>query len=631
LLSLVVPGSAPAGARTAEGAIAGALDYAMANAADLGVTRHDLGDLVATDAYTTPDAGVTHVYLQQRHDGVPIDGAMMTATIAKDGDVAYADAAFVRDIAAKATGTAALSGDAAVTRARRVTGVRVGRAAPAVLTYERRDGDRLRLAWVVLLEEPLHLWRVAVDAQDGAVLSVADLARHERAPGQAKKPRPRTPSKRRALAAAADAKGSYRVYGWPTISPEDGARSLVTEPADSQASPFGWHDTNGALGPDHTVTRGNNAHAFTNTLTPAEFALGPLSDPETGYQPDPMGEPDGGENLLFDFEVDFSKPPAVSKEAAVTNAFYWANVAHDVFYRYGFDEPAGNFQANNYGRPGLARDQMQLKVQALYANNAVYSGGADGASASISLEVWTPTSPAAVNGGATQVRDSAFDTDIILHEYAHGVSDRLTGGPSATGCVNNAESPSEGWSDFLAMALTAREGEKGADARGVGTYVMFDTPRTGKGVRQYPYSTSLAVDPAMYDDLKTPGPSIPQSSQAETHDVGVVWASMLWDVYWELVDAHGFNPDVTGHWSTGGNNLAIQLVIDGLKLQVCHPGFVDSRDAILAADRVRTGGANQCAIWRGFAKRGLGAGAQQGSSASTLDGTQSFAIPASCQ
>ena len=31
-----------------------------------------------------------------------------------------------------------------------------------------------------------------------------------------------------------------------------------------------------------------------------------------------------------------------------------------------------------------------------------------------------------------------------------------------------------------------------------------------------------------------------------------------------------------------GNTLAIQLVIDGMKLQPCRPKFVDMRDAILA-------------------------------------------------
>ena len=57
---------------------------------------------------------------------------------------------------------------------------------------------------------------------------------------------------------------------------------------------------------------------------------------------------------------------------------------------------------------------------------------------------------------------------------------------------------------------------------------------------------------------------------------------MLWEVYWNLVAKHGFNPNIYGAGRHGGNNLAMQLVIDGMKLQPCSPGFVDGRNAILA-------------------------------------------------
>lgn len=37
--------------------------------------------------------------------------------------------------------------------------------------------------------------------------------------------------------------------------------------------------------------------------------------------------------------------------------------------------------------------------------------------------------------------------------------------------------------------------------------------------------------------------------------------------------------------------------------------MIQARDAILDADVALTGGANKCAIWTAFAKRGLGSGA----------------------
>jgi subtilisin-like proprotein convertase family protein len=103
---------------------------------------------------------------------------------------------------------------------------------------------------------------------------------------------------------------------------------------------------------------------------------------------------------------------------------------------------------------------------------------------------------------------------------------------------------------------------------------------------------------------------------------------MVWEMTWALIDDFGFDPDLIN--GSGGNNLALQLVVDGLKLQPCSPGFVDGRNAILLADQNNNGGANQCTIWEAFAKRGLGYSASQGSSGSRSDGTQAFNLPPAC-
>ena len=67
-----------------------------------------------------------------------------------------------------------------------------------------------------------------------------------------------------------------------------------------------------------------------------------------------------------------------------------------------------------------------------------------------------------------------------------------------------------------------------------------------------------------------------------------------------------------------------------MKFQPCRPGMQDGRNAILAADVALTGGANQCEIWRGFAKRGMGFSASQGSATNRSDGVAAFDLPASC-
>ena len=103
---------------------------------------------------------------------------------------------------------------------------------------------------------------------------------------------------------------------------------------------------------------------------------------------------------------------------------------------------------------------------------------------------------------------------------------------------------------------------------------------------------------------------------------------MLWQMYWQLVDEYGFDPDF--YHGTGGNNIALQLVMDGLKLQPCDPGFVEARDAILLADEVNNKGANQCLLWDAFAKRGLGVSADQGYSYINTDGQEAFDVPPDC-
>jgi hypothetical protein len=220
-------------------------------------------------------------------------------------------------------------------------------------------------------------------------------------------------------------------------------------------------------------------------------------------------------------------------------------------------------------------------------------------------------------------RDSDLDAGVIAHEYGHGISNRLTGGPATVACLQNAEQMGEGWSDWFALTLTTSPADRPTTSRGVGSYLIYQ-PADGGGIRPTPYTTDMTVNPSTYASVAD------TVNISQPHGIGYVWNTMLWEVYWNLVDRHGYNPDVYADSSSGGNNLAFQLVMDGLKLQACSPGFVDGRNAILQADTVLTGGTNRCEIWRGFAKRGLGASASQGLSTSRTDGVQAFDLPAAC-
>jgi PKD repeat protein len=226
-----------------------------------------------------------------------------------------------------------------------------------------------------------------------------------------------------------------------------------------------------------------------------------------------------------------------------------------------------------------------------------------------------------LNPPATVVQDldGSLDNGVVAHEYGHGVSNRLTGGPNNSNCLSNGEQGGEGWSDYFALIYTINAGDHGSDARGMGTYA-FNEPPTGSGIRRYPYSTDMTINPQTYADL---------ALSSEVHDIGEIWCMTIWEMTWALIDQFGFDPDwING---TSGNNIALQLVMEGMKLQPCGPGFLDARDAILAADDNLYGGVHKCLIWSAFAKRGMGFNANQGSANTAGDETADFTIPGFCQ
>lgn len=216
------------------------------------------------------------------------------------------------------------------------------------------------------------------------------------------------------------------------------------------------------------------------------------------------------------------------------------------------------------------------------------------------------------NTGPTFV-DGDFDNGIIAHEFGHGISNRLTGGGSSVGCLGSAEQMGEGWSDFMGLVLTVEPGDTGDMPRGIGNYAQRDEP-DGPGIRVYPYSTDMTISPITYADLPATGGAV--------HQVGEIWCHMIWDLYWAMTDVYGWDEDV--YFGTGGNNMAIKLVFEGMKLQPCSPGMLDGRDAIIAADEALYNGDNYCLIMDVFARRGLGYNASQGSADDVGDGTPDF-------
>lgn len=746
--------------------------YLQNNRTQFELQPQDISDINIASQSFSKSLKASTVYVEQGYQGIKVFNTSSPFVI-KDGAVITANVSFVQNITSKVNATTpGLAPNMAIGKAAAALGLKApsdlnlletginnsyvfsnGNISleniPVQLVYQKiENSNSLRLAWdlSIYLLDASHYYNVRIDAITGDLLETMDWVSECGLPDFAANHN-HTAKKGESILFENDnlnkqplGGAQYRVFAIPLRNPNDGPDTVVNTPEDATASPFGWHDTNGAAGAEYTITRGNNAYAYLD-----------LCDTDSG------DSPDGGAPLNFDFPFNLPQSPANFRDASAVNLFYLNNIIHDVTYQYGFDEASGNFQENNYGNGGNGSDSVNAEAQdGGGTDNANFATPPDGANPRMQMYLWggggTPvadiftinsgplagtysgiaagfgagiplnltddlvliedddsgpssdpndgcdniTNGGALNGKIAVIRrgecefgfkvlaaqnngavaaiivnnvagvpplmgagvvgcevtipafaisdvdgnpiialldgggsingtlngtnvpssiDGSLDTEIVVHEYGHGISNRLTGGPGNASCLQNQEQMGEGWSDYFALVMTIYDGDVGANVRGMAFYASGDP----NGIRTYPYSTNFAVNPHTYDDIKT---------EVAPHGVGSVWAAMLWEMTWDLIAEYGFDPDIYN--GTGGNNIALQLVMDGLKLQPCSPGFIDGRDAILEADQIANGGANRCIIWRAFARRGLGVSASQGSSASKADGSEAFDVPVEC-
>ncbi|MEP7341798.1 MAG: M36 family metallopeptidase, partial [Acidobacteriota bacterium] len=319
---------------------------------------------------------------------------------------------------------------------------------------------------------------------------------------------------------------------------------------------------------------------------------------------DANNQPDDSPRLIigdsnFSFPMDFTQQPTTSdnQKAALANLFYWTNRYHDILYKFGFNEAAGNYQKDNFGLGGTANDAVRAEAQdGSGTNNANFStSNADGSTGRMQMYLFT--------GGSIQ-RDGDLEQSIVLHELSHGLSTRLVRnlGFAQGGGMG------EGWSDYFGLVLLRSESDDLDGSYPVGGFAVNDYTN---GIRRFPYSTSSTVYPLNFGDI---------SKSTEVHNVGEIWCNTLLEMRAALIRKLGYQE---------GQRQSLQLVVDGMKLAASSPTFVDARNGIMLADKVNNGGTNQCTLWQAFSKRGLGP------SASTLDARdsapqQEFDMPASC-
>jgi hypothetical protein len=223
--------------------------------------------------------------------------------------------------------------------------------------------------------------------------------------------------------------------------------------------------------------------------------------------------------------------------------------------------------------------------------------------------------------------DGDYDMSVIGHEYTHAISGRMIAGPDAGWNGPQAGAMNESTSDLFAMEYLSEYGLRspGRTPYVIGGYVTGDQRA---GIRNYDMSRS----PLNYSDLGY------DLVGTQVHADGEIWTATQFDLRQAFVQRYGSgNATLQRKCADGavpvakcpGNRQWAQLSFDALLLMASGAvSYVDHRNALLAADTIRSGGKNHALIWKVFAQHGLGETAASNGPADA-DATPNFASPMS--
>ncbi|WP_404379965.1 M36 family metallopeptidase [Knoellia locipacati] len=380
-----------------------------------------------------------------------------------------------------------------------------------------------------------------------------------------------------------------------------------TETVGNPASPRAW-DVDPVTGLSTTTTNGNNAYSGERwrgfgavnpvPLTADRSYVYPWTNQWSEEKCNPATYTSAARNDI---------------DAATANLFAMHNRTHDWAYNLGFTETAWNFQRDNAGKGGLGNDPVlgysQSGAQSGSRNNANFGTPPEGTSGYSNMYLWQPLA----GSFYAPCVDGDYDMSVIGHEYGHGISNRMAGGPNSGLSGLQAGAMGESWSDLIATEYLQEWGyvPVSATATPMGAYV---TGNESRGIRNYNFSKSPLNYSNVGYDLTGP----------QVHADGEIWSATNSDLRSAFMDRYGVgDAAVQRSCATGetpvtacpGNRRWMQLVFDAwLLMPSGSVSMVNARDAMLAADLLRFGGANQDLLWNGFAGRGLGQGASSTSS-----------------
>jgi extracellular elastinolytic metalloproteinase len=337
--------------------------------------------------------------------------------------------------------------------------------------------------------------------------------------------------------------------------------------------------------------------------------------------------------------------------AATVNLFVTHNRMHDWAYFLGFTEQNFNAQDYNFGLTPKFRENDPIlgDVQAGanagqfgQRNNANMITLPDGFASVTNMYFWQPVAA----GFYAPCVDGDYDMSIIGHEYGHMIENRMIGkGNARTGF--HAGAMGESFGDLNAAEYLSENGFVPTSDENEFSVGPYATGNKLNGIRDYALDYPMSgAEPQPGMQLKinalnfsnmgfdTPGP--------EVHSDGEIWNATNFRIRQLLMDKYdddfpADDSDLQESCANGelppqncpGNRRWFQLYYDAMLLMPVDTSMLQGRDAILSADVLRFGGANQKEIWLAFARSGYGFGAtSSNTNANTdTDPTPSFASP----
>ncbi|TDD64286.1 peptidase M36 [Jiangella aurantiaca] len=604
----------PLGAGLPDDPVAAARAYVAANRELLGLTPRAVGSLDVVTVAPMGDGAA--VLLQERFGDLPAgyDGLLVIGVRA--GEVFYVSGSLARDTRPPAPAT--LSADEAAAIAARDAGVSPDSVQSVELVAVPTPAQGARSAYHVLIiggaEAEPTAFSTYVDARDGSVLVRDDLVDSD-VDNPEWEVFPNTPP---VDYSSADTRVRWCFGAGP------GCDEVVGTPA----SPLAW-DVKASNLKSSESTSGNNSFAVHNWFTNDPFDVGKeLSTSATRDYVYPWT------NQWFEEKCSpavFETAARNDIDAARANLFAMHNRMHDWSYHLGFTETAFNLQDDNFGRGGKMNDPEQGNAQAggvtggppafAARDNANQITPPDGHPPITNMYLWQPIAGAFY----APCVDGDFDMSVIGHEYTHAISNRMVAGPRNGLAGPQAGAMGESWSDLMAMEYVNEHGYAPAGVRAftIGEYVTSD-PHAG--IRSYNMSDS----PLNYSDIAY------DLVGQQVHADGEIWSATNFDIRQAFDARYGAgNAALQKACANGttvvtacpGNRRWAQLVFDAwLLMAQSRVSMVDARDAMLAADMIRFGGANQDLLWNAFAARGLGDGAVSNTNADP-NPTPSFVSP----